>query len=100
MQDEPDPRFSPGNIFVTPVETGFLIRRALKPLGHGPWWEFVADVQNRSVAEKLAQDFAAAAGTRAWIQEPSGEYPRNHARNILSRTRQMGRFDLNPAVPT
>lgn len=74
MQDEADPRFSPGNILVTPVENGFLIRRALKPLGRGPWWEFIADVQNRSVAEKLAQDFAAAAGTRAWIQEPSGEY--------------------------
>jgi hypothetical protein len=52
------------------------------------------------VAEKLAQDFAAAAGTRAWIQEPSGEYRENHPRNLLSRTRQMGRFDLNPAVPT
>ena len=74
MQDEPDPRFSPGDILVTPGENEFLVRRVLEPRSRGSWWEFIADVRNRSVAEKLAQDFAAAAGTRAWIRELSGEY--------------------------
>ena len=58
----------PGDITVSKVHTGYLIGRALAPIGPGPWWEYVAAVRTFGEAAHHARTVAKYEGVSAWLQ--------------------------------
>ena len=68
----------PGDITVTKIHTGYLIGRALKPLGPGtgPWWEFIATVTTFDDAVHHAKTLAQLEDACAWLHIRDEEYQR------------------------
>ena len=68
----------PGDITVTRVHTGYLLGRALKPLGPGagPWWEFIATVATFDDAIHHATTLARQEDACAWLHIRDDEYRR------------------------
>ena len=64
----------PGDITVTKVHTGYLIGRALEPIGPGPWWEYVAAVQTFREAVHHACTVAKYEGVSAWLRIGRDDY--------------------------
>ena len=64
----------PGDITVTRIPTGYLIGRAMDPLGPGPWWEYIAKVREFSDARHHALVIAKREGTRAWLHRSEDDY--------------------------
>jgi len=66
----------PGDITVTKVPRGFLIGRAIREVGPGPWWTYVGIVEDRVTAVRRALALAAACGVRAWFHETGYRFRR------------------------
>jgi hypothetical protein len=64
----------PGDITVTKIPTGFLIGRAMKRQGPGPWWEYVTVVVSFRQATLTAHKLAKAAGVSAWLHLGGDRY--------------------------
>jgi len=64
----------PGDYTITPLPTGFLIGRALEPIGPGPWWEFVRIVPGSSAALDEVRQLAREAESRAWLHQGGMRY--------------------------
>ncbi len=64
----------PGDITVTPVERGFMLRRVTRPPQEGGWWHYIGTLDNREIAVRLAQKFAKAGRVRAWLHKTEGTY--------------------------
>jgi hypothetical protein len=74
MSDPDDACCLPGDFTITPLPTGFLIGRALQPIGPGPWWEFVRIVPIASVALHEVRQLARETGSRAWLHQRGTRY--------------------------
>ena len=74
MPDPPESCCLPGDITVTKIPTGFLIGRAMKRQGPGPWWEYIGTVVSFRQASLQAHKLAKAAGVQAWIHQGGEEY--------------------------
>ena len=64
----------PGDITVTKIHTGYLIGRALEPIGPGPWWEYVAIVSTLAEATHHARTIAREYDVRAWLHRNGDDY--------------------------
>lgn len=69
-----DPPCLPGDVFITPVYSGFLVGRVIPQIGLGPWWTFIKVVTDFDDAVKQARALALAEGTRAWLQRRVNEF--------------------------
>jgi hypothetical protein len=56
------------------VHSGYLIGRALAPIGPGPWWEYVAVVRAFRDAVHHALTIARNDDVRAWLQDRGDDY--------------------------
>ena len=74
MSETPEHCCLPGDITVTKIPTGFLIGRAMKRKGPGPWWEYVATVVSFRQASLRAHKLAKAANVRAWMHTSGDQY--------------------------
>ena len=83
----------PGDITVTKIHTGFLIGRALRRRGPGPWWEYVETVVSFRQATLHAHKFAKTAGVRAWLHKGGDDYEplQKWTRRPRSRPRMRNR---------
>jgi len=70
----PEPRCPPGDIFITPTLSGFLLGRAIPQIGLGPWWTLIKVVAEFDDAVEQARALALADGVRAWVQTHVNEY--------------------------
>ena len=64
----------PGDITVTPVARGFMIRRVLRHLDNGPWWHYIATFEDHRIAVSVARWFARSANVRAWLHQTDDTY--------------------------
>ena len=64
----------PGDITVTKIPSGYLIGRALDPIGPGPWWEYVAIINKRDDAFHQAKTLARMYDVRAWLHTTGDDY--------------------------
>ena len=64
----------PGDITVSKIHSGYLIGRALAPIGPGPWWTFLAVVRTFREAVHHALTIARHDDVRAWLQLRADEY--------------------------
>lgn len=64
----------PGDITVTRTPSGYLVSRALRKLGKGPWWEYVTTTKEYDDAVGFARALAEQQGVRAWWHLGGGEY--------------------------
>ena len=64
----------PGDITVTKIPSGYLIGRALEPIGPGPWWEYVAIVSTFADATHHALRIAREYNVRAWLHKAADDY--------------------------
>jgi hypothetical protein len=69
-----EPPCLPGDIFITPVFSGFLLGRVIPQIGIGPWWTLIKVVAEFDDAVEQARALARAEGVRAWWQERVNEY--------------------------
>jgi hypothetical protein len=74
MPETPENCCLPGHITVTKIPTGFLIGRAMKRKGPGPWWEYIKTVTSFHQATIQAHKLANAAGVRAWLHVGGDQY--------------------------
>ncbi len=70
----PEPSVVPGDIFVRPVDSGFLVGRVVRKIGLGPWWSYITVVVEFDEAVEQARARALADGVRAWLQKRGDEY--------------------------
>lgn len=59
---------------MTKVHSGYLIGRALEPIGPGPWWEYIAVVRTFREAAHHARTVATYEGVSAWLQIGLDDY--------------------------
>jgi len=64
----------PGDYTITALPTGFLIGRALQPIGPGPWWEFVRLLPDARTALQEIRQLARATGSHAWLHQGGTRY--------------------------
>ena len=64
----------PGDITITQVHTGWMLGRALKQNGPGPWWEFIAIFPDLGSAVSEARDLARQRGVGTWFHEGGMKY--------------------------
>jgi len=57
----------PGDISVTPMPTGYEIRRALRISAQGAHWELITTASSAMSAGRHARELARNAGTRIWL---------------------------------
>jgi len=74
MVQQDDECCLPGDYTITALPTGFLIGRALQPIGPGPWWEFVSVMPSQIRALHEVRRLAREAGSRAWLHEGGARY--------------------------
>jgi hypothetical protein len=74
MQFEPEDCCLPGDITVARVYSGWLIGRAMPPIGPGPWWEYIGLAAALEQAVQQARGLAKLAGVRAWFHEGGERY--------------------------
>jgi hypothetical protein len=64
----------PGDITVTKIPSGYLIGRALDPIGPGPWWSYVAIVSTFEDAQRRAWALAGASRVNVWLHKSGDDY--------------------------
>ena len=74
MVQQDDACCLPGDFTITALPTGFLIGRALQPIGPGPWWEFVSVMPSQIRALHEVRRLARETGSRAWLHEGGARY--------------------------
>jgi hypothetical protein len=72
--DCPEACCLPGDITVTKIPAGYLIGRAMDPIGPGPWWEYIAIVRTLDAAQHQALTIARHDGVRAWRHTSGDDY--------------------------
>jgi len=73
-QTDPAECCQPGDVTVTKIPTGYLIGRAIEPIGPGPWWEYLGRVSRRDDALHHATTIARREGVRAWLHISGDDY--------------------------
>jgi hypothetical protein len=64
----------PGDITVTPVTHGFMIRRVLSKPGEDLLWHYIATIKDHRVAVNVARWFARTGNVQAWQQRTDETY--------------------------
>lgn len=64
-----DPGCQPGDITITPAPSGWIVGRALKQIGPGPWWSFIAIFADFEPALRETRRLAKHEGVHACYHE-------------------------------